>query len=392
MSKKHVWPIFIFVQLFLLMNEPYALRWFLPFPELRVTGVVFLALLFFLTLRFKGNGLPLPSKFNNAIIVTSFAWGLYGIGFQDSSYFTRIVLLLITYYLLLLLYRNEIFDEFWKYNNRFILLQSLFSLVGFVLLAAGILQPLLTVLPADSFHVYRFYGILCSKVGGSDFVRPAGYFDEAGALAAWVVYGLIFNYAFIKDGLYRKYTPWFTTVTLSLAFYIQMALYLAFENIKSIYRLFPIVLVILIAIPYVNNTEGSDFDIYSRTIGRFELDSETGIAGNNRQDQMDKAYSIFERYPVFGIGSQNLGRQEDRVSDNPYEVLAKDGIVGFIITYLPLFLIVLNNRRKEVVFGLLVVFVGYQQRPFHYNFMQDLYLWSFLLFALLDKKRKLKFV
>ncbi len=385
MSNKQFWLLFVIAQAFMLMNEPYALRWFFSFPPLSITGVVFLCLLFILLNTFRGDNISLPSKFNSAVIITITCWGIYGLCFQDSSYFTRIILLLITYCFLLLLYRNNIFERFWLYNNRFILLQTLFAFVGFILLAFGAIEPIMTVFPQDSVHVYRFYGILCAKVAGVGFVRPAGYFDEAGALAAWTVYGLVLNFAFLHDKIYNRFAPWFATVTLSIAYYIQMALFLALKNLKSIYRLIPIVIIVLMAIPYINKTEGSDFDIYARTIGRFELDAEKGISGNNRQNQMDAAYMQFESSPVFGIGSQNFGAQDDLGSDNPYEILAKDGIVGYIITYLPLLLILASNRRKEVIVALFVLFVGYQQRPFHFNFVQDLYLWSFLLFALRDK-------
>lgn len=386
MTNKQFWLLFVIAQLFLLMNEPYALRWFFTFPPLSISGIAFLCILFIFQNAFRGNCSSLPSKFNSAVVITVVSWGLYGLFFQDSSYITRIILLLITYCFLLLLYRNNIFEKFWIYNNRFILLQTFFAFVGFILLAVGLLEPIITVLPQDSVHVYRFYGILCSKVAGIGFVRPAGYFDEAGALAAWTVYGLVFNFVFLRDKIYNRFAPWFATVTLSIAYYIQMALFLALKNLKTIYRLIPVVIIVLIAIPYINQTEGSDFDIYARTIGRFEFDSEKGISGNNRQNQMDAAYTQFESSPFFGIGSQNFGTQDGIGSDNPFEILAKDGIIGYIITYIPLLLILASNRRKEILVALLVLFVGYQQRPFHFNFLQDLYLWSFLLFALKDKQ------
>ena len=156
---------------------------------------------------------------------------------------------------------------------------------------------------------------------------------------------------------------------------------------ERIYKFIPLAILLFFALNYISSTKNTDFDIYSKTIARLEYDEDKGIAGNSREDHMKNAQRLFESSPWFGVGGQNYGNSQEVVSDNPYEILAKDGIVGFIITYLPLFIIFFVNCRKEILICLVVISIGYLQRPFHINFMHDFYLWSFLLFSIIDKEK-----
>lgn len=389
MAEKKFWYFFFFTQLYLVLNDPYNFNKFIPVPNIYITTIIYVLFLVFFNVK-KRYTLSLPLKVNVAFIITSFVWLMYGILYYDTSYFIRIVFLFITYLLLNIAYKNNWFERFWLYSNRFILLQAFLSVVCFILIGIGLLKPLATYTVDDGIRIQNFYfwGGCFSKTYMGNMIRPSGYLDEPGALAAWAVYGLMFNYAFIKDKYIDKYLPWFTISTLSVAYFIQMGVFLILRYIKKIYKLIPILLLLIVSISYINSTKGTDFDIYSKTIARFEYNAETGIAGNSRQIALDNSKKIFQENPWFGIGGQNFGNMELQVSDNIYEILAKDGIIGFIVTYLPFFMILFINRRKEILIGLIVVAMGYFQRPFHINFIHDLYLWSFLLFCIMDNQKK----
>ena len=388
MTKKKFWVFFVITQIFLLINEPYAINRFLSVPNLSVTGIGYLIILCLYVLSNKGKIKALPTKINHIFVITIIAWLLYGIFFDDTSYFTRIVLLCITYLFLLFLYSTECFGKFWKNNNRFILLQAFLSAIGFILVGLGILSPLLiSESTGDVFQPMYFWGFCCSKTLIGNLIRPSGYFDEPGALASWAVFTIVFNYAFIKDRFIDKYLPYLTIVTLSIAYYIQMVVYLILRFNKRIYKFIPLAILLFFVLNYISSTKNTDFDIYSKTIARLEYDEDKGITGNSREDHMKNAQRLFESSPWFGVGGQNYGNSQEVVSDNPYEILAKDGIVGFIITYLPLFIIFFVNCRKEILICLVVISIGYLQRPFHINFMHDFYLWSFLLFSIIDKEK-----
>lgn len=389
MSRKKFLYFFLFTQLYLILNEPYDLNKFIFAPNIYVTSIIYIVvLIFFQNKRLHLSSLPI--KVNKIFLITSFVWLLYGIFFDDTSYFTRIVFLFITYLFLDIAYRNNIFEKFWCFNNRFILVQAILSTICFILVGIGLLKPLAQYIVIGEYKTINiyFWGGCFSKTYIGNMIRPSGYFDEPGALAAWAVYGLMFNYAFIKDKYLNKYLPWFVIPTLSVAYFIQMGVFLILRHVKKVYKLIPILFLLLVSITYINSTKGTDFDIYSKTIARFEYDAETGIAGNSRQIAMENSEKIFWENPWFGIGGKNFANMELKLSDNPYEIFAKDGIVGFIITYLPLFMILFINRRKEILIGLIVVAMGYLQRPFHINFIHDLYLWSFLLFCIMDKQKE----
>ncbi len=371
--------------LFLIINEPYALRWIFPFPELIVTAIVyfFVILSFLFLVREKKR---MPGVITIIFGITELGWFFYAVYYLDSSYITRMVLLLITYICLLFLNSTDFFYRFWKYCNRFVFVQTIFCVICFVLVAVGLLQPLMTFYVDDGIFPYYFWGISFSKTLVGNLIRPSGFLDEPGALASWAVFGILFNYAFLKDQIIKKYMPYFTTVTLSVAYYIQMTLFLIVKNVKNVSFLILIILLTAVAVVAISTTEGTDFDLYAKTIARFEYDEESVIAGNSRELGIENAKVIFEKSPMIGIGSQNFGKLDEVTADNPYEIPAKDGIIGLFLTYLPFLAVLFVNRRKEILLCMMILAAGYLQRPFHVNFMHYLYLWSFFLFSVLDAK------
>ena len=390
MNKRKFWFLLAVTYVFLLLNEPYAFNWIIPSLGFSVTAVVFLVFLFFFigSLR-RTVKVALPSSVTLPLLFTGFIWSFYAIFHSDTSYLTRIFILLITYFFLLILYRSGDIYRFWVINNRFILLQSILSSICLVLVGIGLLKPLMVVSPIlGSNSEFYFWGLCFSKTYIGNLIRPSGFFDEPGALASWAIYGLMFNYAFIKDRVVDKYIPYFTASTLSVAYFIQLGMYLIMKNVKRIYKLVPIGALLFLAIGFVNTTKGTDFDLYEKTIARFEYSDEGVIAGNSRLSGIDNSKKMFKQNPIFGMGGQKFAKSQNDVSDNPYEILAKDGLIGMLISYLPLVMVLFVNRRREVVIALLVVAAGYLQRPLHINFVHDLYIWSFLLFAIIDAKKR----
>ena len=386
MRKNEFVLFFIITELYLLLNIPYAVNRVWPIINIYVSSALYVgALLLFLSTS-HGIVKTLPHKFNVAFFTTIGTWLAYSIIHSDSSYLTRVLLLVITYLFLLIINNKGDFVKFWKYNNYYIFLQVCFSLIIFVLVAIGLMKPLIIAHVSNeiSDKIVYFWGLSFSKTYIGNLIRPSGFLDEPGALAAWAIYSLMFNYAFINDKLIKKYLPWFTTVTLSVAYFIQIGAFLVLSNVKKIHKLVFVAIIVFVGITLINLTKGSSFDVYEKTIARFEYSDETIIEGNNRAYATEAAKQYFLSSPVIGVGGRTMGAVDEKVADNPYEILAKDGIIGFIVSYLPLILILFYNRRKEVIVAVIVVAVGYLQRPLHINFMHDMYIWSFLLFALKD--------
>ena len=388
---KHKTFIYFFLttELFLVINEPYAFMWIIPFPSLIVSAVIYLLFLLLIWPIVGKSGRSLPGVVQFGLLITMITWFFYYVFFSDPSYITRIALLVITYLFLTCLYQKEDdFFLFWKYNNRFILLQAFLSTICFVLVAVGLLSPLISFSPDGTFREFYFWGGCFSKTYLGRIIRPSGFLDEPGALAAWAVFGILFNYAFVKDNLIKKFLPFFALPTLSAAYIVQMGGFLLLKNIKKIQNMVSVTIVVFVLIWGVSLTKGTDFDVYAKTIGRFMVEDETGLVESERQSHMDNAIELFNKAPLMGVGAQTFSDYSELVADNPYEILAKDGIIGYIISYLPLIMILFINRRKEVLICLIIIFAGYQQRPLHINFMHDMYLWSFLLFAVIDAKEQ----
>ena len=151
------------------------------------------------------------------------------------------------------------------------------------------------------------------------------------------------------------------------------------------------ILTLLIIVPLslvIFQTLSSSSEFMYYTIERFSGDQ----IRSKRFDQSDNAEELFRRAPVLGLGAQNFDEQGGTtVTDNPYEILAKDGVVGFIITYLPLIYIVLKYwRRKEVLFAAAILMLDYVQRPFHINEMHYLMLYLFCLLIEIKYSRPIR--
>ena len=133
----------------------------------------------------------------------------------------------------------------------------------------------------------------------------------------------------------------------------------------------------------IYQTKDTEYDIYRFTIQRFEINKKTGkLEGDNRSNLTALAKKHFFSAPILGIGAEKMAMME-YMSDNPYEIFAKDGIVGGFVTYLPLFvLFLIGCRQKEYLYAVLILFVGYQQRPFHVDFMHPLMLYLLTVLAL----------
>jgi hypothetical protein len=105
-----------------------------------------------------------------------------------------------------------------------------------------------------------------------------------------------------------------------------------------------------------------DSILYRYTFSRIEFNADSGsLEGDNRSSLAEKAKAQFVKAPILGIGATKM-EEMDYMADNPYEILAKDGIIGMFITYLPL-IIILYYKRKEFPYVAIafILFLGYMQ-------------------------------
>ena len=127
--------------------------------------------------------------------------------------------------------------------------------------------------------------------------------------------------------------------------------------------------------------------------GRMEYDEETGtLSGDNRSVLMERCWRIFCDYPILGMGAGELTSQTGKygfTGANFFNNWAADGIVGFIITYFPLFYIMSLGRydRKYYMISFIML-IGFLQRPYdNTQLLYPLMTYSILLQSYIDVRK-----
>jgi hypothetical protein len=328
-----------------------------------------------------------PKPISTIIIFQIIVWLFYGVFYMDSSYLTRVFLLLTTFSILglQLSYRNKF--EFIRTYNFWLAFQAFAGAIGFVLVMFGLLQPISEFIQLDGRPGY-FYGLFTTNAVFGSFARNAGFYDEPGALAGWGIFALLLNKLFINNKKIEYLLLFGLISTLSLAYFIQVAAYFFFfykNQRKKI--LLPAILFLLMLKGFASFNEGIDNAIF----GRFMVDEQTGsLAGDNRSDLIERCWRIFTTSPVIGVGATNLATvvsaKEGFVGANFFVNWASDGLLGVVVTYIPLlFLLKLGQRKRQYKYAFIIILLGYFQRPYtDTQLLYPLILYTLLLFAYLD--------
>ena len=362
----------------LLCSFPYTFPRFFSIPELTIVTVLELLVLsfVFITLK-KKDSLPKPFILIclTQIVVFLFLFVYHG----DSFYIMRFALFVVlTWFSLFLVHNTCGIFKFIEINNVWLMIQAVLGLLGFVLIILNVIQPLLVSTVGDYGTDY-FYGITTTNAIIGNIPRIAGFFDEPGAFAQWGVYALVLNR--IIPCYNRKIEVLLIIglmVTFSMAFYIQLVLYLILFNFSRVKKYIPILVVLIIGVFVARKYIPEDTDLYLLTFKRFEMSG--GQLETNRDDAADVAKAYFIDSPIWGKGYSNLVKKETYFYDNPYETLASSGIIGTLALYLPLIVILLRYRKRGAWQAVAILSMGYLQRPFHIQYIHYLMIY-FLFFA-----------
>lgn len=331
-----------------------------------------------------------PPTIKNMIYLQIFVWGFYSVIYFDAAYFTRIFLLLTTLFLLgaQLHFKDKL--EFVKAYNFWLLFQAVAGCIGFVLVLGGALQPLSYFIEMDG-RTGAFYGFFTTNAIFDGFIRNAGFYDEPGAMAFWGMNALVMNKLYVNNKKVEYLLVIGLISTLSLAYWIQLAIYLFFfYKTQRIKLLFGGLLVFSIMKGLASIDEGIDTAIF----GRMKVDKQTGqLEGDNRTILMERCMRIFQSSPIIGVGATNLvtkvSAKEGFVGANFFANWASDGIVGAFITYVPLlYLFFLGRYKKKYLYCSVILLVGYQQRPYtETQLLYPLVQYTILMFAYIEVHR-----
>lgn len=358
---------------------PYVFGRLLPLPSLNLLYFItsFILICVIIVKRVK---IYIPKQFTILCLFQIIIFCLLGLFHSDIFYFNRYILFIIISYLFILAIYNIIgLQKFIYYNNLIVAAQAVLGLVAFILIISGVLHPLFEFSGGGERIAY-FYGLTTTNIKVGNFIRVSGFFDEPGALAFWGIFALIFNKLFFTNRRLELILIVSLISTFSMAYYIQIILYfiLFYINKKNILIITPFLLVIML----LYNEEKSsnrDSELYYLTFRRFER-NDSGKIETNRDELTKNARALFVSSPIIGVGethAQSIGG----VDDNPFETLAKGGILGTFALYLPLFITIVQYRRFDLLKASFILLLGYLQRPFHIQLIHFLMLYIFYLMA-----------
>lgn len=332
-------------------------------PEMQLNFMVLAVLSVLTALTSGGRSAPVPIKLIFIIQLLTFV-GYYFLH-NDSSYLTRCVYL-VTVFSLVVIQSQRPKTEFIDTNVSFLTVQAVMGALGFVLYMLHVLPVFSTFREFDG-HTGAFYGLFTTTVSMDRMVRVAGFFDEPGAFAFWGILALLFNKLFIDNKKAELALVVGLVSTLSMAYFIQVALYalLFYKKRMSNLLVYGIFFLMLLLVVSSISPELND-----AIFGRFQVNAETGrLQGDNRTDQTLLCWSIWQTSPFIGVGGNNMiaiGEQMNEfLGANPIVFLTMDGIVGQFILWLPLFyLFYMGKFRKEYRYTAIILFAGFIQRPY----------------------------
>lgn len=334
-------------------------------PDFKI-GVILLAAICSVIVLSNVRG-TLPNPVGNIILIQLCTFVLFFAIHSDSSYLTRCFYLLVATMLLMIQAKRPKM-EFVDTYVGWLTIQSVMGAIGFILVYLGILHSFSTFREFDG-HLGRFYGLFTTTVdfASAGVLRVAGFFDEPGAFAFWGMIALLYNKLFINNKKVEIALIVGLISTLSMAYFIQLALYAYFFYRKNMGKmltrtlLFVTILLLVASIsPKLNDS----------IFGRFQYDTEKGVLkGDNRSDLAEYCFTIWKTSPFIGVGARNLigiSQKEKRFAGaNPFSTLAMDGMIGQLVLWLPLvYLFILGKYRKEYRSTAIIIFIGFLQRPY----------------------------
>lgn len=224
----------------------YLMGW-LPHYQVNYT-VLFIGVCIYSLLKEQGK---IPTEIRSILIVQIVSWGLYSIIYFDSSYYTRILILLITF-LIIRMQMSDDSESFPKIYNSWLLVQVVLGTIGMLMVLAGILTPLFSFREMDMRWGYCF-GFFTTNTYLDGLVRNAGFYDEPGALAFWGMFALLLNKVTFDNKKYEIIMIICLLSTLSVAYFIQLAAYLLVFYRQKSWKLIVMVCLILLVLKFISS-------------------------------------------------------------------------------------------------------------------------------------------
>lgn len=364
---------------------PFVFQAFLPLPSI-ATLIPFTVVIYLVVVKKKSYILrhPITSIAILQIVSTCLTF-IYSV---DSEYIKQVMYIVWAICFLSLIHYYGI-KKFLFFFNRMILIIALLGTLSFFLSIIFNNNVLFEFTNGDGRPAGLVYLTFSNSVY-DHFVRYGGVFDEPGAMAFWGFFSLITNKLYVKDKKLEIPLIISLSFTFSLAYFIQIFLYFFFFYVLdnfSFKRLFFVSIILVGLILYILAQDSSSF-IYQATLARIGIGNSVDfMSDNNRVPYMEKSILLFKQSPFLGVGPTVVNNQG--AFDNPYETLGRDGFIGALFIYLPLLMSVFYTKyNRQILFASIIIFVGYLQRPFHFQFLHYTMLYLFFYISCSMKSSK----
>ncbi|MCU5180753.1 polymerase [Bacillus toyonensis] len=220
---------------------------------------------------------------------------------------------------------------------------------------------------------------------GGSIDRICAMFNEPGVVGT--VSALILISKKLKlDRLYEKIILIAGILSLSMAFYTLIGLYLLIKNKKHLILFFIAYILLFSFTP-------KDSYLYNRILYRFEINSE-GLAGNNRTNEgFEYVYKDFKagniKEQFLGIGEKEyfnkaLNYKSEALSWKTFMVI--NGYFLFILHVLFFLYLSLKEKNKASIIFAVFYFMAIYQRPFDFSLGYWLIFFAGILYSLNKEK------
>ncbi|KVV13970.1 O-antigen ligase family protein [Flavobacterium sp. TAB 87] len=196
--------------------------------------------------------------------------------------------------------------------------------------------------------------------GSAKFIRPAGYFDEPGTLAFYILIAILLNDLTINNKKFRIILMITGLFTFSIAFYLILAFYsLFYFSKKNFIRMFvgSLLISIIVFSVYLQLDSVNQNIIYGSSIGRLEsiidpASASDNYQADNRTDLIRTAIDAFVDSPLIGQGLSYASDEKSRfygtfMSANFLGNFGIHGFFGGIIFSLHVFYYIFICFRKK---------------------------------------------
>lgn len=257
------------------------------------------------------------------------------------------------------------------------------GIITFCGAAAGLLKPIGFFIKPNADLLYNYVLSFTNAVlidfNGFQLIRISGYFEEPGALAFYITHALVINKLLYNSKRTEILLIIAGFLTFSLAFFLTMLIYYFFFYIKKKHILSLLLLVAILAssifvLDYIKDTNPLVRTVYAITLDRFKSSSDDTflIKGDNRSDSFRDGVKYFELEPLLGHGFNNVNTNfTDYNTASIFGSLVIDGIIGFVIMFMPVFylciiMLLKKDRRIKLYIAKLtfILLINYIQRPY----------------------------